>query len=101
MTPAAPLEPHPDRLLSPDPGVRAIARRQVAVITDSLDRIARVTSVRALGLLALGRATQLTDAVDQLTWTDEASQVSIKPDAATATTYADVHRPPTTDVRHR
>jgi glucuronate isomerase len=27
MTPPAPLEPHPDRLLPPDPGVRAIARR--------------------------------------------------------------------------
>jgi hypothetical protein len=53
MTPAAPLEPHPDRLLPPDPGVRAIARRQVAVITDSLDRIARVTSVRALGLATI------------------------------------------------
>jgi len=66
MTPAAPLEAHPARLLPPDPGVPAIA----------------------------GRATQLTDAGDQLTWTDEASQVSIKPDAATATTYADVHRSP-------
>jgi glucuronate isomerase len=27
MTPPAPLEPHPDRLLPPEPGVRAIARR--------------------------------------------------------------------------
>ena len=101
--------------------------RQLAVITDSLDRLARVTSVRvtggafrsplwrevmaaslnrplhlvaaaegsalgaaALGLLALGRATQLTDAVGQLTWTDEAAEVRINPDAAMATTYAEL-----------
>jgi gluconokinase len=101
--------------------------RQVAVITDSLDRIARVTSVRvtggtfrsplwrevmaaalnrplhlvaaaegsalgaaALGLLALGRATQLTDAVDQLASANEAAEVTISPDAAMATTYAEI-----------
>ena len=103
--------------------------RQLAVITDSLDRIARVTSVRvtggafrsplwrdvmaaslnrplhlvaaaegsalgaaALGLLALGRATQLTDAVDQLTWTDRAAEVRIDPDEAMAATYAELRR---------
>jgi glucuronate isomerase len=32
MTPPAPLEPHPDRLLPPDPGVRAIARRLYEVV---------------------------------------------------------------------
>jgi gluconokinase len=103
--------------------------RQLAVITDSLDRIAPVTSVRvtggafraplwrevmaaslhrplhmvaaaegsalgaaALGLLALSRATQLNDAVDQLTWTDQASEMRIDPDEANATTYAEVRR---------
>lgn len=103
--------------------------RQLAVITDRLDRIAGVSSVRvtggafrsplwrdvmaaslnrplhlvaaaegsalgaaALGLLAVGRATQLTDAVDQLTWTDRASEVRIDPDEVMAATYAEVRR---------
>jgi gluconokinase len=101
--------------------------RQVAAITNSLDRIAPVTSVRvtggafrsllwrdvmaaslnrplhlvaategtalgaaALGLVALGRAPQLRDAVDQLMSTDEAAEVRIDPDAAMATTYAEL-----------
>jgi gluconokinase len=101
--------------------------RQLAVITDSLDRIAPVTSVRvtggtfrsplwrevmaaslnrplhlvaaaegtalgaaALGLFALGRATQLTDAVDQLTPADQPAEMTINPDAAMATTYAEL-----------
>ena len=99
--------------------------RQLSVITDSLDRIAPVTSVRvtggafrsllwrevmaaslnrplhllaategtalgaaALGLLALGRAPQLTDAVDELTPTDQPARMTINPDTAMATTYA-------------
>jgi gluconokinase len=103
--------------------------RQLAVITDSLDRIAGVSSVRvtggafrsslwrhvmaaslnrplhmvaaaegsalgaaALGLLAVGRATQLADAVHQLTWTDRASEVRIDPDEVMAATYAEVRR---------
>ncbi len=103
--------------------------RQLAVITDRLDRIAGVSSVRvtggafrsplwrdvmaaslnrplhlvaaaegsalgaaALGLLAVGRATQLTDAVDQLTWTGRASEVRIDPDEVMAATYAEVRR---------
>lgn len=42
----------------------------------------------ALGLLALGRAPQLTDAVDQLSSTDQAADVRIEADVAMATTYA-------------
>lgn len=101
--------------------------RQLAVITDSLDRIAPVRSVRvtggtfrsplwrevmaaslnrplqllgaaegsalgaaALGLFALGRATQLTDAVDQLTPTDQLAATRIDPDPAMAATYAEL-----------
>lgn len=101
--------------------------RQVGVITDSLDRIARITSIRvtggtfrsplwrdvmagslnrplhlvaaaegsalgaaALALLALGRARQLTDAVDQLMSTDAAANVTIEPDTAMAATYAEL-----------
>jgi gluconokinase len=103
--------------------------RQLAVITDRLDRIAGVSSVRvtggafrsslwrdvmaaslnrplhlvaaaegsalgaaALGLLAVGRATQLLDAVDKLTANDRASEVRIEPDEVMAATYAEVRR---------
>src|SRR5437764_15369051 len=34
MTPPAPLEPHPDRLLPPEPGVRAIASRLYEAVRD-------------------------------------------------------------------
>jgi gluconokinase len=103
--------------------------RQLAVITDSLDRVGRVSSVRvtggafraplwreimaaslnrplhlvaaaegsalgaaALGLFALGRAAQLTDAVDQLTSTDDAAEITIDPDAGMAATYAELRQ---------